>query len=119
MIHDSITIRWTTYEISNRVGPLAKTASDELLKQLPDPNGTLSKTVPPSAIRMANDEVSKAVEGKSETTTAEPRGTQSRPNRYLILTPAQRFEVGKRAAEHGVNSITSLFFEKVSTSSSN
>ena len=99
--------------------PVPKTASDELLKQLPDPNGTLSKTVPPSAIRMANDEVSKAVEGKSETTTAEPRGTQSRPNRYLILTPAQRFEVGKRAAEHGVNSITSLFFEKVSTSSSN
>ena len=43
--------------------PVPKTASDELLKQLPDPNGTLSKTVPPSAIRMANDEVSKAVEG--------------------------------------------------------
>ena len=42
--------------------PVLKTL-DELLKELPDPNGTLSKTVPPSAIKLANDEVSKAVEG--------------------------------------------------------
>ena len=81
--------------------PVPKT-SDELLKGLPDPNGTLSKTVPPSAIKLANDEVSKAVEGVPGMTTAKPRGTHSRPNEYLILTPAQRFEVGKRAAEHGV-----------------
>ena len=33
----------------------------ELLKDLPDPNGTLSNTVPPSAIKMANDEVSKVM----------------------------------------------------------
>ena len=42
--------------------PVPKT-SHELLKELPDPNGTLSKTVPSSAIKSANDEVSKAVEG--------------------------------------------------------
>jgi len=80
--------------------PVPKTALDDLLKQLPDPNGTLKKTVPPSAIKMANDEVSKVVERKSDTTTAESRGTRSRPNRYLILTPAQQFKVGKRAAEN-------------------
>jgi len=39
--------------------PVPKTASDELLKQLPDPKGTLNKTVPPLAIKMANNEVSK------------------------------------------------------------
>ena len=52
--------------------------SDELLKELPDPNGTSSKTVPPSAIKLANDEVSKAVEGIPGMTTAKPRGTHHR-----------------------------------------
>jgi len=36
-------------------------ASDELLKQLPDPKGTLNKTVPLSAIKMANNEVSNSL----------------------------------------------------------
>jgi len=39
--------------------PVPKTALDKLLKQLPDPKGTLNKTVPPSAIKMANNKVSK------------------------------------------------------------
>ena len=91
--------------------PVPKT-SDELLKELPDPNGTLSKTVPPLAIKLANDEVSKAVEGVPGMTTAKPRGTHSRPNDYLILTPAQRFEVGKRAAEHGVTASLRYFARK-------
>ena len=60
--------------------------SDELLKELPDPNGTLSKTVPSLAIKLANDEVSKAVEGVPGMTTAKPCGTHSRPNEYLILS---------------------------------
>ena len=34
-------------------------SSDDILKSLPDPDGTLSKSVPSSAIRMANDEVLK------------------------------------------------------------
>ena len=55
--------------------PVLKT-SDELLKELPDPNGTLSKTVPPSA----NDEVSKAVKGVPGMTTAKPCGTHHRFN---------------------------------------
>ena len=34
-------------------------SSDDILKSLPDPDGTLSKSVPSSAIKMANDEVLK------------------------------------------------------------
>ena len=81
-------------------------------KELPDPNRTLSKTVPSSAINVANDEVSKAVEGVPGMTTAKPRGTHSRPNECLILTPAQQFEVGKRAAEHGVTASLQYFSKK-------
>ena len=57
---------------------------------LPEPNGSLSKKVPSKAIELANAEVTSLKE--------EPRGRGP----YLILTPAQRFEVGKQAAEHGV-----------------
>ena len=75
-----------------------KTALDELL---PDPDGTLSKIVPPSAIKMANDEVAKVVndeERKSDTSTDEPRGTQSRPNGYLILTPSTTVRSGQNSS---------------------
>ena len=48
--------------------PVPKT-SHELLKELPDPNGK-TVTVPSSAIKSANDEVSKAVEGVPGVTTA-------------------------------------------------
>ena len=51
--------------------PVPKT-SDESLKELPDPNGTLSKIVPSSAIKLANDEVSKAVEEVPGMTTTKP-----------------------------------------------
>ena len=40
---------------------------------------------------MVNDEVSKVYES-----------IPNKPGKYLTLTPAQGFEVGKRAAEHGV-----------------
>ena len=59
--------------------PVLKT-SDELLKELPDPNGTLSKTVPPPAIKLVNDEVSKAVKGVPGMTTTKSRGTHHRFN---------------------------------------
>ena len=39
--------------------PVPKIALDDLL---PDPNGILSKTVPPSAMKMDSDEVSKVVD---------------------------------------------------------
>ena len=58
-------------------------------EELPEPSNRLSN-VAPKAIKMAN---SKVVKVKNNT----PRGT-----RTTILTPAQRYGVGKKAAEHGV-----------------
>ena len=60
---------------------------------LPEPTSRLSNFVPPKAIESANTEVEKVK-------NREPRGARSAP--YLILTPAQRFQVGKKAAEHGI-----------------
>ena len=57
---------------------------------MPDPNGMLSRKIPLRAIELANVKVSEL--------TDKPHG----PPPFSILTPAQRFEVGKRAAEHGV-----------------
>ena len=70
---------------------------------LPEPSSSLSNVVPPKAIEMANAEVVK-VKNKA------PRGGRSVP--YLILTPAQRYEVGKRAAEHGVTAALRYFTKK-------
>ena len=57
---------------------------------LPDPDGELNKKIPSSSITSANSMVNEVLEksrGK--------RGT------YLALTPAQKYAVGKRAAESG------------------
>ena len=70
---------------------------------LPEPSSSLSNVVPPKAIEMANAEVVK-VKNKAR------RGSRSVP--YLILTPAQRYEVGKRAAEHGVTAALRYFAKK-------
>ena len=68
--------------------------------QLPDPNGLLSSSVPPKAIELANAKVTKVKDGRSG-------GARSGP--YLILSPAQRYKIGKRAAEHSVTaSLNSL-----------
>ena len=60
---------------------------------LPEPTSSLNNLVLPKAIELANTEVEK-VKNKGQ------RGARSAP--YLILTSAQRFQVGKRAAEPGV-----------------
>ena len=51
---------------------------------------------------MVNDEVSKVYESIS-----------NKPGKYLTLTPAQRFEVGKRAAEHGITAAALACFAKL------
>ena len=67
---------------------------------LPEPSSSLINVVPPKAIEMTNAEVVK-VKNKA------PRGSRSVP--YLILTPAQRYEVGKIAAEHGITAALRYF----------
>ena len=69
---------------------------------LPDPDGPLSEKVPAKAIELANAEL----EQQSKET---PRG---RRLPYTILTPAQRYEVGKRASEHGVTASLRYFSKK-------
>ena len=68
-----------------------KSSSDETKVNLPDPSGPLSKVIPSSTIAIANEKVS-AIE--------EMPGAASRTP-YLHLTGAQKFKVGKRAAEFG------------------
>ena len=62
---------------------------------LPEPTSSLSNFVSPKAIELANTEVEK-VKNKG------PQGARSASQYYLILTPVQRFQAGKRAAEHGI-----------------
>ena len=61
---------------------------------LPDPNGPLSSKLASPAIQQANNHVSPVIERQA----SGGRGA------YSILTPSQRFQVGKRASEHGVTS---------------
>ena len=61
---------------------------------LPDPNGSLSLKLPSSAIQQAYNHASPGIERQA----TGGRGP------YLILTPLQRFQVGKRASEHSVTS---------------
>ena len=73
-------------------------SSDDILKSLPDPDGTLSKSVPSSAIRMANDEVLKLGRNlgmASVTADTHSASGQPRPNGYLMLTSTQRCKIGK------------------------
>ena len=62
--------------------PVKSSCSSSSLS-LPEPNGSLSNKVPSKAIELANAEVTSLKE--------EPRGRGP----YLILTPAQRFKIGK------------------------
>ena len=63
---------------------------------LPDPSGPLSKQIPSTAIASANVKVLEALKEHGEEKKKRPR----RP--YLLLMPSQKYEIGKREAEHGV-----------------
>ena len=58
---------------------------------LPDPNGPLSKVIPSSTIASANEKVC----------AIDKTGAASKTP-YLHLTAAQKYQVGKRAAEFGM-----------------
>ena len=74
-------------------------SSEENL-QLPDPRGPLCASVPSSAIEAANGQVAEVL------TAPATRGP------YFKLTPAQRYEVGKRAAENGIAALIRYFEKK-------
>ena len=61
---------------------------------LPDPNGELSSKIPPSGISSANMCVGKLLNSM-------PPSSDAHRGPYAILSPAQKFEIGKKAAEIG------------------
>ena len=76
---------------------------------LPDPSGPLRKKVPSTAIAAANGKVTEAInEAKVKKRASRARGT------YSFLTPAQKYKVGKRAAEYGVTAIIRHYRNKYS-----
>ena len=77
---------------------------------LPNPNGPLSDKISSKAFVLANAEVEKISHLSKEQVCKKARGPRSTP--YLILSPAQQFKVGKRAAEHGVTSALKYFLKK-------
>ena len=87
-----------------------KRISSEPVKRdegLPEPTGPLSKSVPVKAIELANAEVKK-VQARDSGGLAS--GGKRGP--YQILTPAQRYEIGKRAAEHNTTVSLRYYAEK-------
>ena len=70
--------------------------------KLPDPHGSLSKEVPSSAIERANTSVMPIIEHLES----------GKRGKYLILTPAQRYEIGRRAAEHGVTATLRYYLRR-------
>ena len=84
---------------------------DERDVSLPNPHGPLSSKVPSGAIEIANKKVAEIV---APPTAADSEPTSSSRKRYIKLTPAQRFTVGKRAAEHGTTAAMRYFSYKYS-----
>jgi len=75
---------------------------------LPDPNGPLCQKVLSSSIQAANVRVSKVVEGRLGM-PGEVKSKSGSRKPYLHMTPGQRFQIGKRAAEHGVTTSMRYF----------
>ena len=75
-----------------------KHLNDEIL---PSPSCSLSTVMPSTAIAAANSSIKK-----------EMKPEQSARSSYLILTPVQRYQVGKRAAEHDVTSTIRYYAQK-------
>ena len=72
---------------------------------LPNPHGPLSRKVPPGAIEATNQRVSEIIQPSSGSTS----NTKAS---YTKLTPAQRFTIGKRAAEYSTMGTMKYFAKK-------
>ena len=82
--------------------PVNSKTLDESLS-LQDPDSSLRESIPSMALAKANEIVSKVLEQSSLSGEREP---------YLKLTPAQRYQTGKRAAEHGTTASIRCFKTK-------
>ena len=68
---------------------------------LPDPDGLLNERILAKAIELANVEVKQSKES-----------SRGRRLTYMILTPSQHYEVGRRASEHGATACLTYFSKK-------
>ena len=75
-------------------------------QDLPDPSGPLSELKPLTVIASANVKVLATLEDGEEMKKKVNRGP------YSSLTPAQKYEIGKRAAEHGVTASIRFYKKK-------
>ena len=92
--------------------PVCKKEKDFVL---PDPSGPLSERVPSSSIEAANKKVSELIANPLESSSEQevhPSQSKTKRKRYLILTPAQRYEIGKRAAENGIAASLRYYAQK-------
>lgn len=76
-----------------------------LNQNLPNPFSYLSEQIPLTAVASANVKVLEALEGNEEK-KKRARGL------YLSSTPAQKYEIGKLTAEHGVTASIWYFNKK-------
>ena len=97
-LHVILTLKMAGYDIL-RCCKLVSLQSSSSSSEMSDPNGPLSRKIPSRAIELANAKVTEL--------TDKPRGHPP----FYILTPTQRFKVGKRAAEHGVT-VSRRYFAK-------
>ena len=74
-----------------------------------NPKGLLTKVLSSSAINMVNDEVLKVYQ---KCVLHPLNRSLINEGNYLTLTSAQRFEVGQRAAEHGITAAALGCFNK-------
>jgi len=84
---------------------------NEKIKDYPNQTGPLRKFAPVKGIEFANTKVRKLVQPYLAC-ACDSGGKSSRGGPYLMLTLAQRYEVGKRAAEHGTTCAMHYFAEK-------
>ena len=71
--------------------------------ELPDPNGSLSGSMPSSAVSSANAKVKDVLEKQTTTGSRGP---------YLTITPAQKYHIGKQAGECGTTAAIGYYQKK-------
>ena len=76
------------------------------LPVLPDPKGSLSEKVPSSSIELTNNIIHNILDKTM------PCG--GKRGEYLSLTSAQKFSIGKRAAENGVTATVRHYAQSLS-----
>ena len=79
---------------------------------LPEPSGTLSKSIPSRAIAAANEEVSNLVH-TIETQNSQPKKRLRRTNKNNVYSPQLRAEMGEAALKFGTTTASRKYLAKL------